>query len=114
MEGEGPFVRTREKKASGKEHFCALTAKISFPLNAKFPCIQFTVWSLTLSPQRKALMQRHTVVLRESENRRKQGDVATALASQAFIATLLFDPSMSALPIILKQNLVSVGLFTHE
>ena len=30
-----------------------------------------------------------------------------------FIATLLFDPSMSALPIILKQNSVSVGLFTH-
>ena len=31
-----------------------------------------------------------------------------------FIATLLFDPSMSALPIIVKQNIVlSVGLFTH-
>jgi hypothetical protein len=33
--------------------------------------------------------------------------------SLAFIATLLFDPSMSALPIIPKQNSVSVGLFTH-
>ena len=32
---------------------------------------------------------------------------------QAFIATSLFDPSMSALPIIPKQNSVSVGLFTH-
>ena len=36
-----------------------------------------------------------------------------ACGSQAFIATLLFDPSMSALPIIPKQNSVSVGLFTH-
>jgi len=26
---------------------------------------------------------------------------------------LLFDPSMSALPIIVKQNSPSVGLFTH-
>jgi len=31
-----------------------------------------------------------------------------------FIATLLFDPSMSALPIIVKQNSPSVGLFTHQ
>ena len=29
------------------------------------------------------------------------------------IATSLFDPSMSALPIIVKQNSPSVGLFTH-
>ena len=36
-----------------------------------------------------------------------------ACGSQAFIATLLFDPSMSALPIIEKQNSPSVGLFTH-
>ena len=36
-----------------------------------------------------------------------------ACGSQAFIATLLFDPSMSALPIIVKQNSQSVGLFTH-
>jgi len=36
-----------------------------------------------------------------------------ACDSQAFKATLLFDPSMSALPIILKQNSVSIGLFTH-
>ncbi|KAG8171374.1 hypothetical protein JTE90_014348 [Oedothorax gibbosus] len=35
------------------------------------------------------------------------------VAGQAFIATLLFDPSMSALPIIAKQNSPSVGLFTH-
>jgi len=35
-------------------------------------------------------------------------------ACQAFIATLLFDPSMSALPIIVKQNSPSVGLFTHQ
>nr|DAD32720.1 TPA_asm: hypothetical protein HUJ06_011570 [Nelumbo nucifera]DAD32724.1 TPA_asm: hypothetical protein HUJ06_011575 [Nelumbo nucifera] len=27
---------------------------------------------------------------------------------------LLFDPSMSALPIIAKQNSPSVGLFTHQ
>ena len=27
---------------------------------------------------------------------------------------LLFDPSMSALPIIVKQNSASVGLFTHQ
>jgi hypothetical protein len=36
-----------------------------------------------------------------------------ACGSQAFIATLLFDPSMSALPIIVKQNSQSVGLFTR-
>ena len=36
-----------------------------------------------------------------------------ACGRQAFIATWLFDPSMSALPIILKQNSVSVGLFTR-
>ena len=30
------------------------------------------------------------------------------------LATLLFDPSMSALPIIVKQNSPSVGLFTHQ
>ncbi|GJU53514.1 hypothetical protein Tco_1227228 [Tanacetum coccineum] len=37
-----------------------------------------------------------------------------ALWQQAFIATLLFDPSMSALPINVKQNSPSVGLFTHQ
>ena len=36
-----------------------------------------------------------------------------ACGSQAFIATLLFDSSMSALPTIVKQNSQSVGLFTH-
>ena len=41
------------------------------------------------------------------------GLIELACGSQAFIATLLFDPSMSALPIIPKQNSVSVGLFTH-
>lgn len=35
-----------------------------------------------------------------------------ACGRQAFIATWLFDPSMSALPIIVKQNSQSVGLFT--
>jgi hypothetical protein len=43
----------------------------------------------------------------------KGGSTELACGSQAFIATLLFDPSMSALPIIPKQNSVSVGLFTH-
>lgn len=32
------------------------------------------------------------------------GKKELACGSQAFIATLLFDPSMSALPIIVKQN----------
>ena len=36
-----------------------------------------------------------------------------ACGSQAPIATLLFDPSMSALPIIVKHNSQSVGLFTR-
>ena len=36
-----------------------------------------------------------------------------ACGSQAPIATLLFDPSMSALPIIVKQNSQRVGLFTR-
>ena len=36
-----------------------------------------------------------------------------ACGSQAFIATLLFDSSMSALPIIDSQKSLSVGLFTH-
>jgi hypothetical protein len=43
----------------------------------------------------------------------KLGIKELACGSQAFIATLLFDPSMSALPIIAKQNSPSVGLFTH-
>ena len=43
----------------------------------------------------------------------RSGSTELACGSQAFIATLLFDPSMSALPIIPKQNSVSVGLFTH-
>ena len=42
------------------------------------------------------------------------GTKELACGSQAFIATLLFDPSMSALPIIAKQNSPSVGLFTHR
>jgi len=41
------------------------------------------------------------------------GTKELACGGQAFIATSLFDPSMSALPIIPKQNSVSVGLFTH-
>ncbi|KAL0745445.1 hypothetical protein Bca101_102040 [Brassica carinata] len=36
------------------------------------------------------------------------------VAAKPLIATLLFDPSMSALPIIVKQNSPSVGLFTHQ
>ena len=43
----------------------------------------------------------------------KVGIRELACGSQAFIATLLFDPSMSALPIIVKQNSQSVGLFTR-
>ena len=37
-----------------------------------------------------------------------------ACGSQAPIATLLFDPSMSALPIIETQKSQSVGLFTRQ
>ena len=51
--------------------------------------------------------------LREVEFSSLPGIQELACGSQAFIATLLFDPSMSALPIIPKQNSVSVGLFTH-
>ena len=36
-----------------------------------------------------------------------------ACGSQAPIATLLFDPSMSALPIIEKHHFQRVGLFTR-
>ena len=36
-----------------------------------------------------------------------------ACGSQAPIATLLFDPSMSALPIIVLQKAQRVGLFTR-
>ena len=36
-----------------------------------------------------------------------------ACGSQAPIATLLFDPSMSALPIIVRHNSQRVGLFTR-
>ena len=39
---------------------------------------------------------------------------ALACSSPAFIAILLFDPSMSALPIIAKQNLPSDRLLTHQ
>ena len=38
----------------------------------------------------------------------------TACGSQAFMATLLFDLSMSALPIFAKPNSLSVGLFTRQ
>ena len=37
-----------------------------------------------------------------------------ACGSQEFIATLLFDPSMSALLITGMQKSQSVGLFTHS
>ncbi|KAD4586617.1 hypothetical protein E3N88_24218 [Mikania micrantha] len=33
---------------------------------------------------------------------------------RAFIAMLFYDPSMSALPINVKQNSPSVGLFTYQ
>lgn len=39
---------------------------------------------------------------------------ALACGSPAFIAILLFDPSMWALPIIAKQNLPSDRLLTHQ
>ena len=42
------------------------------------------------------------------------GSKELACGGQAFIATSLFDPSMSALPIIAKQNSPSVGLFTLQ
>ena len=41
------------------------------------------------------------------------GTTELACGSQAFIATLLFDPSMSALPITQSQKSANVGLFTH-
>ena len=41
------------------------------------------------------------------------GTKELACGSQAPIATLLFDPSMSALPIIVKHNSQRVGLFTR-
>ncbi|WZY99354.1 hypothetical protein YC2023_071683 [Brassica napus] len=50
----------------------------------------------------------------EARGVRKVTTGITGCGSQAFIATLLFDPSMSALPIIVKQNSPSVGLFTHQ
>ena len=45
---------------------------------------------------------------------RELGIRELACGRQAFIATRLFDPSMSALPIIAKQNSPSVGLFTLQ
>lgn len=39
---------------------------------------------------------------------------ALACGSPAFIAILLFDPSMWALPITAKQNLPSDRLLTHQ
>jgi hypothetical protein len=64
-----------------------------------------------LSPERvsSAYLSRERRVLASSLHSIQE----LACGSQAFIATLLFDPSMSALPIIPKQNSVSVGLFTH-
>lgn len=41
------------------------------------------------------------------------GKKELACGGQAFIATPLFDSSMSALPIIVSQKSPSVGLFTH-
>ena len=43
----------------------------------------------------------------------RSGRKELACGSQAPIATLLFDPSMSALPIIVKHNSQRVGLFTR-
>ena len=81
------------------------------------------VWAL-LESLRYGLLPLETVKLSiglyitatQLNNREKLCSVGSkelACGSQAFIATLLFDPSMSALPIIPKQNSVSVGLFTH-
>ena len=42
------------------------------------------------------------------------GSTELACGGQAFIATSLFDPSMSALPIIVTQKSQSVGLFTRQ
>ena len=41
------------------------------------------------------------------------GSKELTCGSQAHIATLLFDPSMSALPILRLQKGAMVGLFTH-
>ena len=49
---------------------------------------------------------------KEVSEKLPQGSLAGG--GQAFIATSLFDPSMSALPIIAKQNSPSVGLFTRQ
>ena len=42
------------------------------------------------------------------------GSKELTCGSQAHIATLLFDPSMSALPIIVLHKAQSVGLFTRQ
>ena len=48
----------------------------------------------------------------EASEKLPQGQLVCG--SQAFIATLLFDPSMLALPIIKTQKSQSVGLFTRQ
>lgn len=40
--------------------------------------------------------------------------IISVLWQQSTIAALIFDPFMSALPIIAKQSLPSDGLFTHQ
>jgi len=64
-------------------------------------------------------LNRHKVIeirwLSGIENFVSERDVRkVTTGSQAFIATLLFDPSMSALPINVKQSSPSVGSFTHQ
>ena len=48
-----------------------------------------------------------------SKCRKETGIQELTCGSQAPIATLLFDPSMSALPIIVLQKAQRVGLFTR-
>jgi len=88
------FIRFREKKADRDDKKSYLG---SFFLSFFFPPRGFRI-------RRKAER-----LFFFSKKTRKE----LACGSQAFIATLLFDPSMSALPIIAKQNSPSVGLFTH-
>src|SRR5450631_1249353 len=58
------------------------------------------------TPTREGVFTYRSHRLRSKEGFKQPGSKELACGSQAFIATLLFDPSMSALPIIPKQNSV--------
>lgn len=54
------------------------------------------------------------VVICYKDKEKEKTKIISVLWQQSTVAALIFDPFMSALPIIAKQSLPSDGLFTHQ